>query len=555
MSKTLEISENATTEQYHLKKQNTRNSCHHSYLHHEDLANLAHIDIKLKPFTYEWLCEIRATTFVIVFSVSIAVFTDVFVYSIVVPILPYVLETRLGVPTDTIQSNVSSILALYAVGLVVGSVVFGYIADKITHRRLIMLLGLTVLVGSTLILLFAKSLALYMVGRVAQGLSASVVWVVGLAIIADVGDSSNISFLMSFTGIGMSFGMFMGPLIGGVVYDKAGYNAVFYVCFAVLAVDILLRVFMLEKSQINVIRAERALEHAKDYESLDSSLQEYVRRYIPKSDRNMLRDCFNEQPDSLPSLDDNPSTDFKFYITIWKGKHVQVPAFVKLLLNARILAAFYATVVIFWITTAFETILTIYVEEHFHFSALKAGAILLAFAGPSLAEPLIGHLSDKIGPRYIVLGSFLLVTPPLILLRIPSQNTPGHIALMSVLLLLIGVGMCSLYAPVTSEFSIVASRLEQKYPGCLGKGKGFGQVYGIFNVAWSFGSLIGPFAAGGAVSKSGWGAAVLSLGILTFGSALVTFPFIGGNLIVERQRRKQAASKAFEETKSSDAST
>lgn len=546
-----ESSENIASQSYPLAKQDTRNSLHrpfshhshHSRLHHEELAQLAHLDIKLKPYTYEWLCEIRATTLVIVFSVAFAVFTDIFVYSIIVPIIPYVLESRLDIPTSQVQGDVSNILALYAVGLVVGSITFGYIADRITHRRLIMLIGLILLVGTTFILLFAKALWLYMVGRVAQGLSASVVWVVGLAIIADVGDSSNISFLMSFPGVGLSFGMFMGPLIGGVVYDRAGYNAVFIVCFGVLTFDILLRLFMLEKSQLKVIRAERAVKHAKNYDSLDPSLQEYVRRYIPESSRHILSGQQDPQPlpDTSSQSDDEPKDDFKFYVKLWKGREVQVPAYIKLMFNTRILVAFYATIIMAWVMTAFETILTLYVEEHFHFTALKAGVLLLAFAGPSVAEPLIGHLSDRMGPRYIVFCSFIFVTAPLILLRFPSQNTAGHIALMCVLLVLIGIGMSSLFAPVTGEFSNAVTKFESKRPGCLGKGKGFGQVYGIFNVAWSLGSLIGPFAAGGAVSRSGWGTAVLSLGIITFGSAFITFPFVGGNLIVARRRRRKNA--------------
>lgn len=507
----------------------------------EELAELTHLDIKLKPMTYEWWCEVRASTLSIIFTVSFAVFTDIFVYSIIVPIIPFVLQHRLGVDVSQVQQSISKILALYAVGLVVGSLVFGYIADKLTHRRFIMLIGLFLLAGSTFILLFSKTLWLYMVGRVAQGLSASVVWVVGLAIVADTATPSNISYLMGFPGIGLSVAMFMGPLIGGIVYDKAGYNEVFIVCFALLAFDIALRLFMLEKSQIKVIRAKQAEKHVQNFDSLEPHLQEYVKKYLPESSRHMLTAKGTELLIVEQEEVSEPEPEYKFYINIWNGKQIQVPAYVKLMLNTRIMVAFYTAVVMAWVMTAFETILTFYVEEHFHFSALKASLLLLAIAGPSFGEPLVGHLSDKIGPRYIVFFAMILATPPLILLRIPSKPTAGHIALLSVLLVLIGVCLSCLFAPVTGEFSNAVCKFESKRPGCLGKGKGYGQSYGLFNVAWSLGSLIGPFAASGAVVQSGWGMAVLSLGILTFCSAFITFPFIGGNLIIARRRRRESS--------------
>lgn len=91
-----------------------------------------------------------------------------------------------------------------------------------------------------------------------------------------------------------------------------------------------------------------------------------------------------------------PEPEYKFYINIWNGKQIQVPAYVKLMLNTRIMVAFYTAVVMAWVMTAFETILTFYVEEHFHFSALKASLLLLAIAGPSFGEPLVGHLVTRL---------------------------------------------------------------------------------------------------------------------------------------------------------------
>lgn len=497
--------------------------------------------LKLKPFTTEWWYSVRSSSFSIVFSVTFAVFTDIFVYSVVVPVIPYVLEDRLGIASADIQTNISKILAMYSVGLIVGSLVFGYIADKIKHRRFIMLVGLSLLVGANFILMFSKWMWLYMVGRVVQGLSASVVWVVGLAIIADIGDSSNIAYLMSYPGMGLSLGMFMGPLIGGIVYDRAGYLAVFIVCFGVLVIDILLRIFMLEKSQVSSLRAKRAKKLAENLDSLSPTLREFVRRYLPETapERQIVGgDNIDYLEEEIEAEKPKPA-DFKFYMTIGSFKF-SVPAYFKLLMSARILNVCFITIVMAWIITSFETILTLRVEDKFHFNPLQAGLLILAFAGPSFAEPYIGHLSDRAGPRWIVFVALILATPPLILLRIPTEPSAGHIALLSVLLVWIGTCTSALFAPVTGEFSNAVTKFEGKRPGCLGKGRGFGQVYGLFNVAYSLGSLIGPFMSGGIVASSGWGTAVLALGIVSFASAFVTFPFTGGNLFAIRRKTKLA---------------
>lgn len=496
--------------------------------------------LKLRRFSYEWVLEARGSMFMIVLSMSFAVFTDIFVYAVIVPVIPYVLESRLGVAEDRAQANVSKILALYSAGLIVGSVVFGYLADRLHHRRLIMLAGLAVLVGATLILFFAKGMALYMVGRVVQGISAAVVWVVGLAIIADVGDSSNIAYLMSFPGIGLSMGMFLGPLVGGIVYERAGYNAVFYVCFGVLAIDIALRLIMLEKSHMEAIRAEHVEKlHSAGVESLSPTLQEYVRRHLPDN----TPEGEEETPDA---------SKFRFYMPVWKGRRVQIPAYLALLGNARILNACFLSIVMAWIITAFEGILTLRVESVFHFSALQSGLLILAFAGPSLLEPVVGYLSDRVGPRNIVFLGLLVATPALVLMRLPQRNAAGDIAGLSVLLVIVGFCVSAIFAPVTGEFSNAVSKVEARRPGCLGKGRGFGQVYGLFNVAYALGSLIGPFEAGGIVDSHGWGAAVLSLGVVTFVAAFVTYPFTGGNLVA-RWLKKRRAVRAAQDPEAGDA--
>jgi MFS family permease len=53
---------------------------------------------------------------------------------------------------------------------------------------------------------------------------------------------------MAWVSIELNVGLTLGPLLGGIVYDRGGWYATFSVGFAFLALDIFMRTIMIEKS-------------------------------------------------------------------------------------------------------------------------------------------------------------------------------------------------------------------------------------------------------------------------------------------------------------------
>lgn len=86
------------------------------------------------------------------------------------------------------------------------------------------------------------------VARALQGLSAAAVWVVGLAIISENVAPERVGEAMGHTTIALTWGFLLGPLIGGLVYEKFGYYVTFTVPAALIIVDIVMRFAMVEKS-------------------------------------------------------------------------------------------------------------------------------------------------------------------------------------------------------------------------------------------------------------------------------------------------------------------
>jgi MFS family permease len=135
-------------------------------------------DYTVPPAGLRW----RSNTLFIISTVAVGLFTDLFLYGIVVPVLPFMLEERVKVPEDQVQSYVSALLAAYAASSVIASPIAGYFADKTTTRQSPFLFGLAALLASTILLFVGQTVAILALARVLQGISAAVVWTVGLAL-------------------------------------------------------------------------------------------------------------------------------------------------------------------------------------------------------------------------------------------------------------------------------------------------------------------------------------------------------------------------------------
>lgn len=86
------------------------------------------------------------------------------------------LEERVDLPKDQVQSAVAGLLASYAGASVVFSPIAGILADKTSTRQGPFLLGLTALLLATILLFSGSSLHVLIIARVLQGISAAVVW-------------------------------------------------------------------------------------------------------------------------------------------------------------------------------------------------------------------------------------------------------------------------------------------------------------------------------------------------------------------------------------------
>ena len=63
----------------------------------------------------------RSSKIFIYIVVNLAVFTDSYIYGLIIPVLPFALVERVDVPEHEVQQWIGILLAAYGAGLIVGS--------------------------------------------------------------------------------------------------------------------------------------------------------------------------------------------------------------------------------------------------------------------------------------------------------------------------------------------------------------------------------------------------------------------------------------------------
>jgi MFS family permease len=159
--------------------------------------SIDHIFDKNKP---PWGLRWRSHAVFIIATVGMGIFTDLFLYGIIVPILPFMLRDRIHLPPSEIQSRIDYLLATYASGSVLFSPISGYLADKLSSRQMPFLLGLFALFAATLIFALGESLWVLYVARLLQGTSAAVVWTVGMAMVLETVGAPNLGKALGSVG-------------------------------------------------------------------------------------------------------------------------------------------------------------------------------------------------------------------------------------------------------------------------------------------------------------------------------------------------------------------
>ncbi|KAF7171640.1 hypothetical protein CNMCM5623_003984 [Aspergillus felis] len=390
----------------------------------------------------------------------------------IVPVMPTALVDRAGVPYDEREYWVSVLLMCEAAIAFVCCPIFGYLVDIAPARKFPYLFGLILLGASMGMLAVAHTVWLFIVARLLQGGATAMGAVAGLALMTDTVSSDNLGQTIGYLGSSIGLGFLLGPLLGGLVYNAAGYNAVFAMAFAIVGVDLVMRVAVIEKKVACAWLSDTPEENPGE-------------EYPQRSSETL------ESP------------------TGWRNIAV-----LRIARQPRVIISSFALLVQGILYSAFDSTIPVFVEDKFGWSPFGAGMAFLPSAITTLFQPYFGSISDRYGGRLVTFTSFLLLSPPLISLRFVESNTTPHIILLLSLLSLIGLLLNACMPALYVETQQVLQQMESARPGIFGKRGAVAQAFGIQTMSSFMGLFLGPLWGGFIEYRFGWKTMAWTLGLL-----------------------------------------
>lgn len=305
----------------------------------------------------------------------------------------------------------------------------GWIADHTSNRSIPFYTGLLVLGAATISFGLAKASWVLLISRLLQGLSAAITYTVGLALLADTVGKDEIGKWMGTALSSSSFGLIVSPLLGGLVYAKAGYMSVFAMAISLIVFDILMRLCMIEKkTAAKYLSLEEVHEGNESYGTFNhNGSNEHEQSNSPAVSRKPASDAEETSPLTGATVE-RASPSHK----------TRIPTILVLLSSPRLLATIYGIFVNVAILAAFDGVLPLYVKDIFGWDSLAAGLLFLCLAVPALTGPVVGELTDRVGPRWIAVAGCSLSAAPLILLRLIDHDSLQQKILLCVLLTICG---------------------------------------------------------------------------------------------------------------------
>ncbi|KAJ7226014.1 MFS general substrate transporter [Mycena pura] len=484
------------------------------------------------PFGLKWRCSFWFTTAVIGLSVA----TDLLVYSMIIPVMPFQLEW-LGY--HSVSALTGWLLFAYSAGLVLCTIPVAMLSERYNARRYPFIFGLFVIIGSQIMLMEAPNYAVMCVARVLQGVGSTMVWVVGLALLyvcecvfapfneccllrCDSTPEQYIGRQLGLAMSGMSIGFLAGPPIGGALYARFGFRGPFICGIVVSFVDLVGRLLIIERKEAlrwnldpaAVVVPVDQVEHGPADEKSPGDTV---------ADGNLI----------LPVLPSHPDRNNVSFVAV----------IARLFKSSRATVVILVTLLYGIIYSAQEPTLPLHLQAVWGLDSRKVGLVYIAGVVPTLfSAPITGVYSDRHGIEWLLFICLTTALPWWVTLLVQRS-----LALFIVSYALGSFFISGVLSPVMVELASVSRNIE---------GVGYGHVYGAFNLVYGIGmnyfifhsartnaqtgTTVGPVVGGQmyAHSRQGWLAiSLLSSGLLV-GSLALTFCYTGDDPMLTKLMRR-----------------
>ncbi|KAJ5771614.1 hypothetical protein N7520_002143 [Penicillium odoratum] len=467
------------------------------------------------PLGYRW----RSSNWFIISCIAIALFSENFLYSYIVPILQVMLEQRLGIDESELQETTSLVLTVHALVCLVAGPLTGWLADQAPNRRLPLLLSLGAELVGTVIIMLAPNLPILLLGRALQAVGGNTVWIVGLATVADTVGHENTGKVLG--GISSFFvsGLLFGPMAAGTFLQVLGYWLTWMVPILMLIIDMLMRVVMIENKNGHRSPAKGYL--SPDNGSTDTGEDEdHICEDAVLLDIPQIPNAYDE---SQPG-DRTKSGESRFATNIYT----------MILSDSRAAGGLICNFTQAVILVGLDTTLPLHCNEQFGWNSARVSLMFLLLQIPSLLlGSLTGLLKDRVGTKLPTSIGFLSVSLFLWLLGTASSDGLSIVgtgqkgqAIYMVAVVGIGISRTFISGCGTIEITNVMKELHEEHPERFGSSRNFSSGFSMTNFCWTAGMLVGPILSGLLTRSVGYYYMNLTCAILSAAVGMVGMKFL-----------------------------
>ncbi len=338
----------------------------------------------------------------------------------------------LGVSISSLEWVVNGYALTFGVLLLTG----GKLADLLGRRR-IFIVGLIVFTASSFVCGFANSSGVLIGARVVQGIGAAMMNPATLSIITATFPPRQRGMAIGVWAGVSALALAIGPLVGGAITEHINWSWVFYINVPIGVLGIFAARIFIDESK------DRTPQRLDIPGLFTSAVALFALTYslIESNDRGwgdplvlgllgvaavfFVAFVLLEQHQRLPMLD----------LTLFRNASFASANAVMFLIGLAMFGTFF--------------FVSLYVQNVLGYAPLKAGATFLPMTVLIiLVAPQAGRLSDRLGPRAMMVPGVALVTASLALFSIQDEGSTFWTLLPA--LIVGGLGMALAMAPTTS---------------------------------------------------------------------------------------------------------
>ncbi|EGO02763.1 hypothetical protein SERLA73DRAFT_176125 [Serpula lacrymans var. lacrymans S7.3] len=475
-----------------------------------------------KPWGLKWRSSVWFATVVVGFGIT----TDLLVYSIIIPVLPFQLE-HLGY--HQVSALTGWLLCAYSGGLVISTIPIAIYSEHYSARRIPLIIGLITLLGAQVMLMEAPSYWVMCLARIVQGISSSMVWIVGLALLCETTPERFIGRQLGIAIMGLSVGLLVGSPAGGILYSRWGFRAPFIFGEICTAVDLIGRLLIIERKEAMVWGVDPAADPLPNEEDPHGpQLRDATQETSPSQPSDFDSDVDGLSPKTPSEVELNTTGQVR--PSIPASGHKPLPmltVIARLSQSPRALAALGMALVYGIVNSSQEPSLPLHLQAIWGFDSYKVGLVYLAAVVPALvSSPLAGYYTDRKGSHYLTCLCLLLALPWWVVLTLRRS-----LVLFIFALALQSFFVAGVVPPVTAELAAVSRSIP---------GVGYAHVYGAFNLAFGIGTAVGPIIGGQIYDKAkhGWTAVCSVTAALIVLCVMLAFCYTGADPLLNRFMRQ-----------------